>query len=374
MTKKQLAIYVHIPFCQQKCLYCAFVSFVGSSSQQAYFDELKNQIALTEQSIIDSSIITSVYFGGGTPTAVPQAYVCNVLNQLKSMFTFSSTCEISLECNPNSTTKQKLLAYKKAGFNRISFGVQSFDNAELKAVGRLHTAAQAEKAVVAAKQVGFDNISIDLLIGIPHQTKNSLRVSVLKALALPITHLSAYDLILEEHTPLHKLIKQGKITLPTQDDAADSIELLEAMLSEHGFAKYEVSSFCKPNYECNQNQTYWRCNNYLAFGVAAHGYYDQERTENTPNLQAYLQGNYVKSKQKVGKTEQTEERIMLGLRMAEGIDLKRFETDFGFCLLQTKQAEIAKLEQLGLITHSDNHLKATQKGFMLLNHIILQLV
>jgi len=374
MTKQQLAIYVHIPFCEQKCLYCSFVSFAGTSNQQAYFVALEQQIAQTEQSIIDNSIITSIYFGGGTPSAVPHNDVCKVLSQLKGTFTLDDKCEISLECNPNSTTMQNLLAYKEAGFNRISFGVQSFHDAELKAVGRLHTSAQASQAVLAAKQIGFDNISIDLLLGIPHQTQNSLRASILQALALPITHLSAYDLILEEHTPLNAMVKQGKITLPTQDETADSIEELEKVLGEHGFAKYEVSSFCKPNYECKQNQTYWRCNEYLGFGIAAHGYYNSVRTENTPMMQSYLQGKYITSSQTIGKREQIEERIMLGLRMAEGIDLVRFKADFGSSLLQTKQTELAQLEQLGLIEHNATHLKATQKGFLLLNHIILQLI
>lgn len=290
--KKNFGIYIHIPFCRQKCFYCDFTSFradqLDKKIYQHYTDALCQEMALYQELFPDICIDT-IYFGGGTPSIMPQEFIQRILTQLQQLFFVKEDAEITLEANPGTVSMQKLTVYKQTGINRLSIGVQAVQDELLQRIGRIHTIEMAEQAVREAHDAGFKNISVDLIYALPGQTLPMLKESIAWALAQSIQHISLYGLQIEDGTVFGRLYDAGKLTLPDEDTAEAMYDFLVNTLPEHGYRRYEISNFALPGCESRHNLRYWHDMPYLGFGAAAHGYYGRTRTQNPADLKTYLE-------------------------------------------------------------------------------------
>lgn len=312
-----LGIYVHFPFCERKCVYCNFSSFVNKEIEDKYIDHLLNEI----QDFVDESKdkrVNSIYFGGGTPSFVSQTNIKRVMDKLRECFVVMEDSEITIECNPHSTTREKLEFYHKLGFNRISFGVQSLNDEELKFLGRLHSSQEGEECIKLAKSVGFKNISADLIIGVKGQTLESLLASTRGLIELGVNHISSYMLQVEEGTPLYKMVKENPSILPDDDESVNLYERLVAFLGRAGFEQYEVSNFAKDNSYSLHNMKYWKGDEYVGFGLGASSYINGQRKTNGKTFEEYFKGEGVLS-EILTPWQRIEEGIMLGLRCKCGV-------------------------------------------------------
>lgn len=324
-------IYVHIPFCRKKCAYCDFVSVESSQEfQNKYVKALLREI---EQNKDGAVSIDTLYIGGGTPSILEAKYIVDIVEALKKSFSFKCN-EFTLECNPESVTKEKIAFWKKAGVNRISLGVQSLSDSVLALLGRVHTSAEALRALKLLCD-NFERVSCDVMCALPNQTQELFLQDLHTLTAFPISHISAYQLILEEHTPLYQRVQTGEVIVPDDDFAADCYESAVDLLQEKGFFRYEISNFAKKGFESLHNIKYWKREPYLGFGAAAHSFDGNFRFANVSNPIEYVT-NTEKGKSVLGMREKVEdalfESLMLGLRMAEGVDVvdieKRFHIDF----------------------------------------------
>lgn len=313
--------------------------------------------------------VSSIFFGGGTPSILPAEDIKEIMLAIKNKFTLTKNAEISIECNPNSITEEKLKIYKNLGFNRISFGVQSLDDDVLKLIGRVHNRSEALQVINLANIAGFTNINADLLLGIKENKNISRDIEELKAAG--VTHISAYMLILEQGTPLEILAKQNKVKLLSDDESVAQYEEYLKVLRQNGFYRYEISNFALKGYKCKHNINYWECGEYLGFGVAAHSYINGTRYSNTENILEYIESYNNKNFEKLTNQEKLEELIMLGLRTKRGVSLKKLE-ELGYKVLENKNA--LKMLSLGIIKLNSTHLYITSKNFGIANQIILKLV
>ena len=355
---KPLSIYIHIPFCERKCAYCDFVSFDNKADLiDEYIDALCNEI--NYQTPADT-----VFIGGGTPSLLSNAQLTKIFSKLKT----KPNAEVSIECNPNSITADKLLHYKNLGINRLSIGVQSFNNDTLKTLGRIHTSAQALKAIILAHDTGFQNINIDLIHSVPSSTKSAqLTITIPPDILKIVNHISAYSLIIEPNTPFETKYK------PIADNISIAQQKqIEKILKTYGINKYEVSNFAKPGYECRHNNAYWQphTHEYIGFGLAAHSLYNNQRYENTKSLTDYLNAkNIIQTKQIRDTNDLIDEIIMLGLRTTRGIEFTALQT-LGYDIRTQKYNEIQSMKNNKLIKTTDKNLVVTNKGFFVLNQII----
>ena len=268
------AIYIHIPFCKQKCLYCDFASYAcfGEREMRAYTDALCHEIEVRAEELDKVATNATVYFGGGTPSVLPIDCIERIAITLKACGFWNAPLEATIEVNPGTADLAKLERLRAAGFDRISFGVQSLQDAELRAIGRIHSASEALQAIELAKLAGFKRISCDLIYGLPGQTLESLEDTLQRLVATGIEHISVYGLIVEEGTPLQRLVDKGKLLLPDEDVSADMYELVQQLLTSHGFERYEISNYAKNGQYSRHNTVYWQYHSYLAFGAAACGF------------------------------------------------------------------------------------------------------
>ena len=389
MEDNKLGIYIHMPFCAQKCSYCSFNSGVYSEEiQHNYINALITELKTTAVKYKEKEANT-IYIGGGTPSVLFLGGISSVLAAVKKYFRVSDNAEITIEGNPNSLTISKLREYKNAGVNRLSVGFQTYFNKHLKMLNRPHTRKDFVKAIKNAKLVGFDNISADLLLGISTVPIWSVKRALKLMLKLGVKHVSSYGLILEEGTPIFKQIKEGKLKRPQETLSNKCYDLVLKTLTKNGFYRYEVSNFALKGCESKHNLKYWNLENYLGFGVASHSYIDGVRYKNFEDIHEYIK-YYSDAKEekeqlilpkpkyfdehKIEKDEQKDEFIMLSLRTSKGINLTKFKELFGEDLLKNKTKEIEELKGLNLLEANDNFLKATKKGFEVLNQIVLKLV
>ncbi len=290
--KMTQAVYVHIPFCRQKCLYCDFASYAGCSQQQmdAYADavclEIAGRAAEAERVANDATI----YFGGGTPSTLPMVALAKIVGALKKYGFWRTPAEATIEVNPGTADLEKLRFFRSLGFDRISFGVQSLNDAELKTIGRIHSAAEALDAIQLAKAACFERISADLIYGLPGQLLESLKATIESLLATGIEHMSVYGLIVEEGTPLAKLVDSGRLQLPDEDTAADMYDLVQQMLKSAGFKRYEISNYAKNEQYSRHNLVYWQYHPYVAFGAAAAGFDGRVRRSAVEEVAPYIKG------------------------------------------------------------------------------------
>ena len=370
---RNLGLYIHIPFCRTKCLYCDFCSFVSRDEQQreAYVGALLREIEA--RGTKDYSVDT-VYFGGGTPSLLSAEQIGRILGEIKESFNVSPDAEITLECNPMTVSDgdkyfKELRAF---GVNRLSLGVQSAVDGELKLIGRRHSFEEAKATFLAARGAGFENISVDLMLGIPSQTFDSLRASANQVIKLAAEHISIYSLQLEEGTPLYRM--RERYSLADDDAAADMYELVVKMMKDAGYRHYEISNFARGGRESKHNSKYWRLDEYLGLGLAAHSDFGGKRLENTRDMERYLGGEWLEAESDISNSEREFEFLMLGLRTADGISKSEFLARFGVDFDEKYGKKVEKFKKMGYFCEKGDALALTESGFEVSNAILTEIL
>ena len=367
-------LYVHIPFCVKKCAYCDFCSFekISESSRKEYIEALKREITSYKKSAKIS--INTIFFGGGTPSLLAADEIKEIFFAINESFDLSLLSEFTVEANPKTLTEEKLLAYKEIGVNRISIGLQSIHENELKKLGRIHNFDDFQKSLKLVRTNGFDNINVDIMYGIPEQTKESFKKTLDYVSSLAIPHISVYGLIVEENTPFGKMGE--KLILPTEDDEADMYEIALSELSSRGFSHYEISNYAKQGFESQHNLIYWRTDEYIGVGLAAHSFYQGERFSNTENLSEYLSesAEQYKTRAELSLEDKAYDFAMLALRLKEGLSLSEYREKFGKDFLFGKEEKINSFKKLGLLELEADRLSLTDKGFYVSNTILSELL
>ncbi|MCL2564367.1 MAG: radical SAM family heme chaperone HemW [Defluviitaleaceae bacterium] len=363
-----LSVYVHIPFCEKKCNYCDFNSFANMEEHyENYIDALVVEIRNCPE-LKDSNIVT-IFIGGGTPSVLPSKYVCKIMNTLSS-FKIAEDAEITIEANPNSLTREKLLDYKSFGINRLSVGLQAYQEHLLKIMGRLHSAKDFLICIDAAHSAGFSNISADLIFALPSQSLDNWEESLNAAIRANLKHISCYGLTIEENTPFYNDYKPIDENIDRQMYYR-AVELLAA----HGFSQYEISNFAKENFPSRHNCAYWERSNYIGVGLSAHSLYNNVRFENTNNLELYMKNvNQPQNIIRLTQKDIMEEFIFLGLRMMKGISIEEFREEFGTDIYNIYGDIIRKNTSNGLLEIEDNRIKLTQKGIDLSNIVLSEFI
>ncbi len=371
---KITALYIHIPFCDHKCIYCDFYSIITSDNILNFKSALKKEIEYFSNIYSDNRNYSSIFFGGGTPSLMQPEYLQEIIIHLKNNFNVDDKAEITMETNPGTVNKNKLKSFKEAGINRISIGIQSFDENELKFLTRIHDKQSAIQTVYNAAEVGFENISIDLIFNLPNQTKEKWIENLKTATALPIKHISTYSLILERGTILNKLVLDGKVTMQDDDYDADLYEAAIDFLLSKGFYQYEVSNFTKPGFECTHNNAYWRYRDYLGLGPSAHSFMNNKRWWNFSSLKKYiaeieLHGHAIMNSEHITKNQMHDEYIMLALR-SSGLDLIDYNKRFNNNWINKNNDYFNLLKKENLITIENNWIKLTSKGYAVCDEIL----
>lgn len=377
MTKTNLGIYLHIPFCQQKCNYCDFNSGCYSTeTQEKYLDSLLSEIKL-ESSFYKDYSVNSIFIGGGTPSLLAKKNIDNIVNALNKNFDISKDIEFTIEVNPNSIDRDKLDFYRNLGINRLSIGAQSFVDKELITLGRIHLKDDIIQGVEDAKFAGFKNISLDLMTGIPFQTMESLKYSLKMAVSLDVLHISAYSLIVESGTPFEKMHRKGKLHLPNEEEERKMYHDLRDFLIENGFVHYEISNFAKPGFESRHNIKYWECNDYLGLGLGSHSRISNTRIENIGDIHKYINNSensksLIESKSTLTKTDEINEKLIMGIRLIKGINIEDLNEEFEIDFLREYSKEIDNNLKMGYITIEDGYMKLTRKGLDFSNLVELE--
>lgn len=374
---KDTAVYIHIPFCDHKCIYCDFYSIISYDNTSTYLASLLNEIDyFSAQYKYDRKII-SIFFGGGTPSFMAPDYIKKIIDQIKSKFNVDRNAEITLETNPGTVDKNKLIDFKNAGINRISIGVQSFDEKELKFLTRIHDSQTAIQTVNDASEAGFKNISIDLIFNLPKQTKEKWIQNLATAIKLPVTHISAYSLILEKGTILNKMVLDGKVTMQNEDYDAELYELTIDFFVKHGFNQYEVSNFCRPGFECKHNNAYWQYMDYLGLGTSAHSFVNGKRWWNLSSVKFYnaaveKNGNAVSGSEILDENQKVNEYVMLALR-SNGLNLLEFNRRFKNFWFDTNEKYLNQLGKEGFLILEKDFIRFTKKGYAVCDEILTHL-
>ncbi len=380
------SIYIHIPFCEHKCIYCDFYSIVpvesitgGRSLISQFLSALKTEINLRAEDGHFKEPYETIFFGGGTPSLLHPSEVENLLNILASRFTIQTNAEITLETNPGTVDRDKLRALRSAGINRISIGIQSFRDEDLKFLTRIHTASEAKQCVKDCYAAGFENVSFDLIFSLPRQTLGKWQSTLEQAIELQPKHISCYSLIIEPETPLFGMIHSNQVTSIDTERDADLYEFTIDFLTSHGYEQYEVSNFAKTaaagklNFRCRHNLNYWNHSNYLGFGPSAHSFWKDERSWNISNLKTYIKKINERTLPLAGREHLTEaqfreESIFLGLR-SEGIDLEEFRRRFSRDLSIENAAVISESVQQNNVRLENGRIRLTAKGYVLCDEI-----
>ncbi len=374
-------IYIHIPFCDTKCGYCDFYSITNHSSRTEFLKALLKEIGSykTSQNKFYSSQndqFDTIYLGGGTPSLLTETELSTLFNELHKNYNFSDNCEITLEANPGTINMEKFNFYKSIGINRLSIGIQSFKDDELNFLGRIHDSSQAIKTVELAQNCGFDNLSIDLIFAIPNQTLDDWIFSLEKGISLKTGHISAYNLIFEKGAPFYRKLINGQTFDKTEDEQEKFYTETMNAFEQSGYKQYEISSYARSeNYYSRHNYKYWNHTNYLGFGPSAHSYWDKKRWSNVRSVTKYIYNltsgkNVVDFSEKLARDTIIFEKIMLGLRTQEGINLTEFETNFEESFIDKHSLINEKLIDNGFAEINDGFFKLTRKGTMICDEII----
>ena len=407
-----MELYVHIPFCVRKCEYCDFLSAPADERlQNRYVGALLHEIRYYGQTM-GRPALSTIYIGGGTPSLLAPEYIALLLKQIQVSFEVEADAEITIECNPGTLNEEKLLTYKEAGINRLSIGLQSAFDDELKILGRIHTYGQFLENYECARRCGFENINVDLMSALPYQSTEKFVTSLKRVIALKPEHISAYSLIIEKGTPFYDLYKfdavkqqagMQTVALPTEDEVYRMTKLTEQVLAEAGYVHYEVSNFAKPGYACRHNIGYWERENYLGLGLGASSLMENIRYSNTRELYVYLeetrhiregiweneitdsQGsgasgrveqlpatNLHASAERITRKGQMEEFMFLGLRMMEGISRERFAQTFGTQIEAVYQEVLLHLTEEGLLEKRAGRIYLTERGQDVSNYALAQ--
>ena len=365
---KELGVYIHIPFCNSKCAYCDFASGVyGDSVKREYFGRLKEDISAFDFS---GSTAVSVYFGGGTPSSIDPSYITDTLGALRRRIPLSDDAEITVECNPESFDEEKAKAYSAAGVNRLSFGLQSGNDLLLRRIGRRHTLSDFLRALDVARRY-FDNFSADIMLGLPEQTLKDVKDTANMLAEEGLPHVSAYSLKVEKGT---RLWRDGYT--PDDDLCADMYDAVHEILNAAKLMRYEVSNFARKGKESRHNMIYWKRGEYVGFGAAAHSFFRDTRVENPRSVRDYIAGTYTPIKYYIPPhgNEAAEETIMLALRTSEGLDVKAYDHTFGRNFVNDNARELKLLTDNGFTELTGGRLRLTDKGFYVMNDIIVRLL
>ncbi|MDE6869627.1 MAG: radical SAM family heme chaperone HemW [Clostridia bacterium] len=374
-TKPSLGIYIHIPFCKSRCIYCDFVSSVDDCLQRnKYVEYLCRQIRLASGEYSNKYTVDTLYFGGGTPTLLDGEQLRAIGKEIYNGFNCNLK-EFSVEANPCTVNREKLMALKDMGVTRLSIGVQSFNDELLKMLGRRHDAKRAEESIRLAIEFGFD-VSVDAMIGLPNQTQEDINDFVDRADKLGVEHISVYMLSIEDGTQLKSLIQQGRLIAKSDDELADLYEYACQRLKEQSFQRYEISNFCKNQKVSHHNLRYWQCLDYLGLGMGAHSLTNGERWSNAENFKDYFEGidkgNYRHNAQKLSREDIENEYIMLALRLQTGIDLTDYSNRFGCDFLNKYSKSIEKNHNYLKVTKSSVAIK--DQYLQLMNSIIIDII
>lgn len=377
---KELEFYVHIPFCIKKCEYCDFLSFAADKEQkEAYVEALRKEIR--EWQPQDEYRVVSVFFGGGTPSVLPAEEIAVLLEELRQKSCFAENAEITAECNPGTLTEEKLLIYKKSGVNRLSLGLQSAQNRELKALGRIHTYEEFLESYSLARRAGFTNINVDLMSALPGQKERDWEDTLQKVAELEPEHISAYSLIIEEGTPFYEKYAEdmrmrdaGKTCrcLPSEEEERRMYKQTAAILESYGYHRYEISNYAKEGMECRHNTGYWLRTDYKGFGLGAASLLKNVRSSNTRDLQAYLHQNRQGEKERLTREAQMEETMFLGLRLMRGVSKREFQKQYGCPIEDIYGSVIAKLKKQGLLQSDGERLFLTETGIDVSNYVMAE--
>lgn len=375
------SLYLHIPFCEHKCIYCDFYSVAPNGQGAAEYRSLIGRFLAALEREIDlrgsdprfQAPYETIFLGGGTPSLLDPSNIEEILGQLKGRFSIAKDAEITLETNPGTVDRQKLKAFREAGVNRLSVGIQSFHEDDLKFLTRIHSANQATDCINNAYEAGFENVSLDLIFALPGETMERWRTNLEKAMTLRPTHISCYSLIVEENTPLHRMVAAKQVTPLAPERDAELYEYTIGFLASHGYEQYEVSNFCKPGFRSKHNSRYWDHGNYLGFGPSAHSFWNGTRWWNVSNVIRYaesLEGGTIPvgGQETLTGNQQKEEEVFLGLR-SSGIDLVRFRERYGVDLEFDYSDVITRLLESRLATSDGRILRLTSRGYALCDEI-----
>ena len=366
---KESGIYVHIPFCKRKCAYCDFISFSGKARLiEKYVEALKREINKCKIGKEDYMVKT-IYFGGGTPSFIESKYIVEILEAIKEKFNISKNAEITIEINPGTVTEEKLKDYYEVGINRISFGLQSTNSQLLKLVGRIHSYSSFLEGYNLAKKIGFKNINVDLMIGLPVQTLKDVQKDVSRIIELDPEHISVYSLIVEEGTRIEEKIKNKELYLPSEKLERKMYWEVKKKLEEAGYIHYEISNFAKTGYESKHNLSCWNQEEYLGFGLAAHSYFNNVRYSNTDDFEEYFdwpENSKIIHERQTDEDKQ-KEFMLLGLRKIEGVAISDFKNKFIENPIYLYRETLNKLVTQGLIEVDIDSIKLTNRGIDLAN-------
>ncbi len=374
MTTKPIGLYVHVPFCLKKCNYCDFCSFdnLGDDKREEYLQRLIKEICGYKKE--ERIVIDTVFFGGGTPSLLTARQFSKITDAIKDTFLLKEDIEFTIEANPKTLTKEKLLAYIGNGVNRLSIGLQSKSASELGTLGRVHDYNDFLSSYTMARECGIKNISVDIMYALPGQTLGSIEDTLNSVIALTPEHISAYSLILEEGTPLFKI--KDTLDLIDEEKEFEMYTLIYKTLAKNGYNHYEISNYAKRGFECKHNLKYWQDKEFIGVGLAAYSYFDGKRYGNTRDLHEYLTSYELKpcDVEIIDKEQRRTEFIMLSLRLSEGIDLALYKRLFDADLLKDRAEVIDRLVSLGYLKCDNGRLYLTDIGFYLSNSIIAELI
>ncbi|MDO5382313.1 MAG: radical SAM family heme chaperone HemW [Eubacteriales bacterium] len=380
-NKKQLGIYIHIPFCMHKCVYCDFLSApADDNTKKMYVNALINEIKSVKEGKEDE--VSSIFFGGGTPSVLASSLIDDIMAVIAGEYNISDDAEITIECNPGTLDYDKAAGYRKSGINRISFGLQSTDDDELKMLGRIHNLKQFEESFQAARRAGFNNINVDIMASLPGQSFKSFSQVLKKAVSYNPEHISVYSLILEEGTYLFEHIGEFP-EVPDEDTDRKIYAFTGSLLKEAGYEQYEISNYALPGYECRHNLKYWERGNYLGFGIGAASLYDNTRFTNITHMGEYIKclemplrgdahiiADIRENVEMLTKNDTMSEFMFLGLRKTKGVSMDKFNTTFKRDIMDVFGDVIKENERNGLLEISDDRIFLTKRGMDISNRVM----
>ncbi|MEC0166837.1 radical SAM family heme chaperone HemW [Paenibacillus graminis] len=373
------AVYIHIPFCTNKCFYCDFNSYVLKDQPvMDYLRALDREMELTVKHT-PPGVIKTIFVGGGTPTVLKPDEMAYFLESIRTHFPqWDENIEFSMEANPGTTDKDKLAVMKEGGVNRVSFGVQAFQNELLSGIGRIHNVDDVYRSLENARSAGLHNLSVDLMFGLPNQTVDMLRESIGKALELDLPHYSIYSLKVEENTLFHTLFNKNKLPLPSEEDELEMYLLLMSTMEAAGYGQYEISNFAKPGMESRHNITYWRNEDYYGLGAGAHGYVKRQRHMNIKGVNPYIEASHSGLPRldtfQISAQEAMEDFMMVGLRMREGVSDQAFRAQFGKSLQDIFAGSLKKMLAAGLIEQDGDTYRLSKQGILFGNDVFGEFV
>lgn len=374
------ALYIHIPFCEKRCIYCDFYTVAGQRGRiPDYLQALAHEAQLRGvEPYWQARKFSTLFFGGGTPSLLAPQHVTQILDTVYSAFNFGKRVEITIEANPGTVSPQRLADYRRAGINRLSLGIQSFDPDELKMLDRIHSPEEAVSCALAARHAGFENLSFDFIFALPGQTIARWEATLQQAVELQPNHISAYNLIVESGTPLDHQIRKGKISPLSEDEEREFYAFTIDFLQHYGYQQYEISNFAQAGYEAQHNLKYWDGSPYLGLGASAHSYDGKRRFWNVANLRKYLEALNAhqlpeESYEKLSREQKIYETVFLGMRQNRGVHLKSFRKNFRVDFDQIFNGKMAGLERAGFIVRDDGYVKLSHEGIFICDEICARL-